>query len=495
MALPIADLNSFQQLLSEPNRAMKIRIARWLTLSCACLSLSNCTPQNELISRTRCDTAIAEATQTWEVEYYISKTSGGLNSRRLESFASNRLRNLNGEQPAGAIPSPDANGVWWPALPPQPNADEVDARRRTGERNDPPALQRSVAYQLRCEDGTLLTDAPTYREAARAIRAGKTVQVSYSLNRVLKVEDTHAELPNVQSRDRPPLSSPASKPTAQPSATVLFVDPQQGSDRSTGSNDAPFKTITHALRKAGAGTVIQLRSGTYNSASGEAFPLQLQPRVTLRGNPETQGQGILIEGGGKFLSPTWAGQNVTIVAVQGADVEGITLTNPNPRGTAIWVEAGNPTISGNTFVGNHREGVFVSGNATPTVRNNLFERNGGNGISFTRDSGGLVEGNEIRSSGFGLAIGDRAGPKVAQNQITQNLDGILISEAARPTLSQNTITQNDRDGIVVTRDAQPQLQNNQLSQNGQYDLHNATSRPLTMTENDRIGLKIQGPTE
>ncbi|MCY7275417.1 MAG: hypothetical protein LH702_17185 [Phormidesmis sp. CAN_BIN44] len=166
---------------------MKPRILNGLAISLAVLTLTSCTGENGIIPQTRCDVAIAIATQTWEVDYYISKTSGGLNGRRTQSFQSNTLTNLNGEKPATAV-SGDDNGIWWAALPPRLTADEVDQHRDIQEQNDPPLLQRSVDYQLRCETGTLLTDALMYREVSRSVRVGQAARVSYLGNRALKVE-------------------------------------------------------------------------------------------------------------------------------------------------------------------------------------------------------------------------------------------------------------------------------------------------------------------
>ena len=322
----------------------------------------------------------------------------------------------------------------------------------------------------------MLTDAHIYREATRAIRSGQAVEVSYSYNRALKVEATIQESNSrVGSSQNPSESTP---PDSNQSSTTLYVDPQQGKDSGDGSQAQPFKTITYALKQAGSNTVIQLSTGAYDTSSGETFPLTLKSGVTIRGDRQSQGSNIVIQGGGSFLSPTWARQDVTLVALKDSQVQGVTLTNQHSRGTAIWVEVGHPTIDRNTFVHNNREGVFVSGSATPTIRENRFAQNTGNGISLTRDSGGVVEGNLIQQSGFGIAIGDRATPQIRQNQIMHNRDGLVINGEARPYLSQNTITNNERDGIVITQAAQPRLQQNRLGQNQQFDLNNATNHPL-----------------
>ena len=133
------------------------QLLRRLSIGVALL-LSSCTPSGQIISRTRCRTAIAIATQTWEVEYYISN-SGSLNSQR-QAFQSNTLTNYNGEKPAAAASGPDDNGVWWAALPPRPTADEVDQYHQSQELNNPPRLQRSVNYQLRCPGWNLAYRCP-----------------------------------------------------------------------------------------------------------------------------------------------------------------------------------------------------------------------------------------------------------------------------------------------------------------------------------------------
>jgi parallel beta-helix repeat protein len=293
-----------------------------------------------------------------------------------------------------------------------------------------------------------------------------------------------------------PSPSPQLTPSATPkSTTTLYVDSETGSDRHPGTAEQPLKTITQALNQAQSGTVIVLRPGVYSANTGEIFPLVIKSGVRLQGNPETQGKDIQITGGGKFLSPTWAGQNVTILAGPETQVAGLTVTNPNTRGTAIWVETGSPTIEKNRFVGSDREGVFVSGSATPNIWFNIFEQNGGNGLVFTRDSGGLAQDNVIQNQGFGIAIGDRARPVIRANQIRQNKDGMVINGESRPTLDRNQIGDNSRDGMVVTNNAKPVLTANTFANNGDYDLHNATRAPLQVEQTNLAALKVQGPTE
>jgi parallel beta-helix repeat protein len=265
------------------------------------------------------------------------------------------------------------------------------------------------------------------------------------------------------------------------SATVIYVNPVIGQDSSSAgiTPEAPYKTITFALSQAKSNTVIKLAPGTYTKDTGETFPLLLKLGVILVGNESIKGQGTVIIGGGHYTSRTFARQDITILA-ENTTIAGITVTNPNQRGTAVWVESSSPTIKNNTFTDSIRDGVFVTGTGNPKIENNLFIKNRGNGISITKYAQGEIRNNSFEDTGFGLAIGGSSTPLVEGNQILQNQDGIFISEYAKPILRKNVIQNNRRDGIVATIDALPNLGTNDdpgsnlIRNNTRYDLNNST---------------------
>ncbi|QYX31790.1 DUF1565 domain-containing protein [Sphaerospermopsis torques-reginae] len=266
------------------------------------------------------------------------------------------------------------------------------------------------------------------------------------------------------------------------SATVIYVNPVTGQDLAGAGVSAatPYKTITFALSQAQANTVIQLAPGNYSKDTGESFPLILKPGVTLIGNESAKGQGTIITGGGFYTSRTFARQDVTILAENNTTIAGLTVTNPNQRGTAVWVESSNPTIKNNTFTNSVREGVFVTGTGNPKIENNIFFKNGGNGISLARSAQGEIRNNTFEDTGFGLAIGGNSTPLVEGNQIIKNQDGLFISESAKPILRKNFIQNNKRDGIVATINALPNLGTNDspggnlIRNNTRHDLNNST---------------------
>ena len=280
-------------------------------------------------------------------------------------------------------------------------------------------------------------------------------------------------------------------------ASVIYVNPKTGQD-SAGAGNAeatPYKTITYALNQAQPGTVIQLTPGTYNKDSGEQFPLLIKQGVTLRGDESSKGQPVLITGSGIFISPTFARQNVTIRADKNSTITGVTVTNPENRGTGVWVESTNPTITNSTFTNSIREGIFVTGTGNPKIENNVFVQNKGNGVSVAKSAQGEIRNNLFQNTGFGLAIGGTSTPLVTENQILQNKDGIYISESAKPVLRKNVIQNNTQDGVVVTVNAQPDLGTNAdpggnlISKNTHHDLSNATKTNKILAIGNEIDAK------
>jgi parallel beta-helix repeat protein len=268
---------------------------------------------------------------------------------------------------------------------------------------------------------------------------------------------------------------------SQSDINILYVSSSGGSDTAgNGSDRDPFKTLTYALSVAPPNTAILLAPGTYSAQSGEQFPLMLKPSVTVQGNPNTRGQNILIKGGGEFLSPTWAGQNITILGADGAGLSGVTVMNTNYRGYGLWIESSSPTVANNTFSGNTHDGISVVGTSKPTISKNLFTKNGANGITIFGNSQPEVRENVFENTGFGVNVAQHASPLLIGNQITRNKDGVVVQAEARPILRNNYIERNQRDGIVAIAQSLPDLGTatapggNVIRNNGRHDVNNAT---------------------
>jgi len=250
------------------------------------------------------------------------------------------------------------------------------------------------------------------------------------------------------------INQPIEKISQLPQSSALIYVSPSPNPTGDGSVNNPYPSITAAIAsKPMAGSVIQLQEGIYSAETGESFPFKIPTGVILRGEPTARGVNTVIRGGGKFISATFASQNITMLLNNDARVEGITVTNPNTRGTAIWVESGQRvTIANNTLINSDREGVFLAGTADAIISDNVFRKNGANGLSAVGSSTGEIRNNVFEGTGFGLAIGQKSRVNVSDNQILNNVDGVIISNLSSPTLRNNLIADNKRNGIAILKD-------------------------------------------
>ena len=291
-------------------------------------------------------------------------------------------------------------------------------------------------------------------------------------------------------------SSPVSSPITQ---SLLYVNPVTGSDQADGSEALPFRTITQALQFAQPQTIILLAAGTYSAATGEVFPLVMKPEVTIQGDPTVAGQGFLIQGGGLFLSPTSAGQNIALLGANQAVLTGVTLTNPNPRGYGLWTESSSPIVLGNTFTGSTHDGISTVGNSAPLIQGNVFVHNGANGITIFGNSRPQVRQNVFEQTGFGINISENAAPLIQENRISQNRIGIVVQKNAQPVIRGNLIEGSREDGIAAIARALPNLGtasepgNNIFRQNDRYDINaSANQQIISAVGNPTLSDRVTG---
>lgn len=280
--------------------------------------------------------------------------------------------------------------------------------------------------------------------------------------------------------------------------STLYINPVTGKDSGERNSASPLKTITKALSLAKAGTTIRLAAGTYNTASGEVFPLLIPAGVMLLGDEPSKGKNILIMGSGQYTSPTFASQNITVRLESNAQLRGVTITNPAERGTAVWIESTSPTVANNTFTNCKREGIFVTGTGKPLILDNIFINNAASGIFLVRNAKGEVRRNICQKTGYGLALSDSAAPLIADNQLIGNKAGIFLSRDARPVLRRNLIEKNTAGGLMVIGNASPDLGSTQdpagniIRDNGNVDLQNGTSLALVSVGNQLNPARVQG---
>lgn len=284
-------------------------------------------------------------------------------------------------------------------------------------------------------------------------------------------------------------------------ATTLYVNPVTGNDGNAGSRLSPLKSLTRALKISTKSTIIQLSFGTYHVPTGEVFPLVIPTGVIVVGNEPSKGAGIVILGSGTYQSPSFGGQNITILLLGDASLRGVTVTNTTEKGTGVWIESTAPTLSNNTFINCAREGVFATGTAKPAIQDNVFVQNAASALVMARNSKGEVLRNTFQKNALGIAISDAAAPLVANNIITENKTAIALSRDARPVLRQNLIAKNSQGGLLVNGNAIPDLgsiqdpADNIFRENKEFDLQNITPQQLISIGNQLNPTLVKGAVD
>ncbi|TAF12448.1 MAG: DUF1565 domain-containing protein, partial [Nostocales cyanobacterium] len=283
--------------------------------------------------------------------------------------------------------------------------------------------------------------------------------------------------------------------------TTLYVNSVTGKDTNTGSRLSPLKTITHALKITKSPGIIQLLPGTYSSATGEIFPLIIPGEILLVGNESNKGKEIIISGSGKYQSPSFGWQNITLLLLADASILGITITNPSHKGTGIWIESTAPTLANNTFSQCSREGILTTGNAKPAILDNLFIENAASGLMMARHSKGEVLRNVFENNPVGLALSDFAAPLIANNKLLKNRIGLAFARDASPVLRKNLICQNTQGGLLINGNATPDLgkpqdpADNIFREQQEFDIQNLSFQTISSVGNQVNPAQIKGNVE
>ncbi len=216
-------------------------------------------------------------------------------------------------------------------------------------------------------------------------------------------------------------------------------------------------TLTQALGQAVPGTIIKVSPGSYTAQTGEKFPLIVPTGVTIIGDETTKGRAIIITGGGKFLSPTVAGQDVAMVAGKDTKVMGLTVSDPNKRGYSLWIEGSNAIIANNTLTGSNNDGMMITGASTAQINGNYFYKNNSDGLTVLSTATPIVQNNLFEETGFGINVDGKSAPQFINNIIRKCVDGVVVFGQAQPIFRGNRFEKNRRSGIAVGGQAKPDL--------------------------------------
>lgn len=274
-------------------------------------------------------------------------------------------------------------------------------------------------------------------------------------------------------------------------AKTLDVDPSRGVDEPSGRPHLPYKTLTAALGAAQGNTLIKLALGTYSTATGERFPITLPDGVMIAGQETTQGQGVVVTGGG--AGP--GGSSVGLVIEGQSQLRGVTVQNP--QGIGILINSGAGLVRA-CRLSQCAVGLQVGGAASPLVVKTQVEDNRDRGLSFIDQARGEVQDCAVDRCGTGIYIGQNAAPLIRACQCSSNQVGVQVAGAASPVLRQNRLVQNQTAGLVVQDTSRPDLgqpddpAGNILRYNRQTDLRNDTRQALVLVGNDVLPQGLVG---
>ncbi len=270
--------------------------------------------------------------------------------------------------------------------------------------------------------------------------------------------------------------------------SVLYVSPV-GQDSNEGSANFPLATITHALKQARPGNIVQLAPGLYKSA--EDFPLNVPAGVTVAGDATRaatiQGSGVVGTEGGQ--------RNTAVVLGDRAQLREVTVTNP--EGIGIVTKEGAAIVIRNRVLGCQEHGALIMGTAQPFFSENEFDSNGLSGLAMVDKAKGEIRQNQFKRSGDGIAIRAQCAPLVINNQFLENRCGILVTDYARPVLRQNQAKSSQGTGLWTQDRAQPDIGRPQdlggnWLEGKTYDVRNDATLPIATAGNQITPTKVKG---
>jgi parallel beta-helix repeat protein len=122
-------------------------------------------------------------------------------------------------------------------------------------------------------------------------------------------------------------------------------------------------------------------------------------------------------------------------------------------------------------IGNDLHGIYVSGQAQPTLEGNTCRENKRSGIAYFKNSAGVARQNICIGNGLhGICVGGQALPTLEGNTCRENKDsGITYFDNSAGVARQNICIGNEC-GIYVDDQAQPTLEGNTCRENKEYGI-------------------------
>jgi hypothetical protein len=248
-------------------------------------------------------------------------------------------------------------------------------------------------------------------------------------------------------------------------STDYYVDGDTGTDEATGSNEHPWRTITHALGQAENGDTVYVRYAETEYHDSLVVPAG----VNLIGIPQETRRPIIRskDANSHTISLINYTGRIQGLAVTGTgDKNGINCSAEN--GGTNSAEIIDCEIFGNSM-GIHNVTTVDDDNhddnCSPYIHRNLIHSNSTRGIGNMLRSSATIDGNYIFENGSG----------------SQDQGGIGNRDDSTALIVNNVICENDRFGIAVRDRSAPKIVNNTIV------FHDATQGAgITVLQNEGI---------
>jgi Right handed beta helix region/Protein of unknown function (DUF1565) len=265
-------------------------------------------------------------------------------------------------------------------------------------------------------------------------------------------------------------------------ATDLYVNATTGNDSNSGSQSAPFATISHAITVANSpGTTVHVAPGTYTEST-----LTVSQSGTATA-PITFVSDV--RGGAKIADSSWHAWNITgsYITIQGFEVY---MTDPNYASSIFDIQNDANNVS---VIDNYVHDVD-NGNGAPCL--------GGSAINSYNGTGLRIIGNRIAHAGpgtcnhmHGAYVGDTNA--YIANNIISDVSGFGITlwpGGSNSVIVNNDISNARTGGIDVSADTGYTTDNvfvaNNIVRGGYWGIHEHASGTVgphnTYTNNDVI---------
>lgn len=213
---------------------------------------------------------------------------------------------------------------------------------------------------------------------------------------------------------------------AETKEPVIYVDPDYGSDSSSGRQLEPLKNLFVATAWAKKGGTVVLYDGTHNPTAVSRKDLTLrgaegvQSFITTEFVQDTTGSG-------------WENTGLSLYGCQGL-AENIDFTSCR---NAIIVENGSYDIIRNTICDTSNAVKFIK--CDPVIARNKI-RNTGRALDFTSCLPPYIYSNVVADASVALVCGHTPDTTVSSNTFDNNQTHVVLDNSSSATIASNSLT-------------------------------------------------------